>query len=158
MVAEVSFEPVEILLTDPESARTVLSKVWAAIKESLTAGARLILIVKPEPRTNPQNKKLHAMFGEIANQWEFMGRRWHAEDVKRLMVDAFHRATRDDPELAELWKSIGTPVTVPSIDGRGVVSLGLPTRQFPVPLASAFIEWMRAWGVDANIAFTDDRT
>ena len=109
-----------------------------------------------EPRkSREQEEKYHAMVGEIAAQFKFCDRLWDAEDMKRLLLDQFRRDTVKDPDFAELWKGMGVVEMAPSIDGAGVVALGVQSRKFPKKLASAFVEWLHAFGAERDIVFED---
>jgi hypothetical protein len=44
---------------------------------------------------------------------------------------------------------------MPSLDGTGVVTLGMPTRKFPKALASAMIDWLSAWMIEQDIDLAD---
>ena len=105
-----------------------------------------------EPRRKDiQNDKFHAQIGDIAKQCEFMGEKWSLEDWKRLLVDAFAKA------MAEA----GTPLrrggrVVPSLDGGGVVQLGIQTRDFRVKEAAEFIEYLYAWGSHKGVVWSDE--
>jgi hypothetical protein len=44
---------------------------------------------------------------------------------------------------------------VPSLDGSGVVQLGLQSRSLSRADASEFIEYLIAWGVDQGVIFSD---
>jgi hypothetical protein len=103
------------------------------------------------PKSRDQEKHYHALIGDIARQYVHAGRRWDAEDMKRLLVDAFRRETKDDPALREYWAAIGDFRLAPAIGADGFVMLGYPTRKFPKPLASAFIEWLIAFAVENDI-------
>ena len=96
-----------------------------------------------------QEEKYHAMVGDIAKQCTFMGQKWHANDWKRLLVDAFAKAMRE----------IGTPLhhdgrVVPSLDGERVVQLGIQTADFRVKEAANFIEYLYAYGVENDVVWT----
>lgn len=100
-------------------------------------------------RKNIQSEKFHAMIGDIAKQCTFMGQKWHANDWKRLLVDAFAKAMRE----------IGTPLhhdgrVVPSLDGERVVQLGIQTADFRVKEAANFIEYLYAYGVENDVVWT----
>ena len=43
----------------------------------------------------------------------------------------------------------------PSIDGMGVVALGVQTRKFGKKLGSVFIEWLYAFGAENDIKWRD---
>lgn len=114
-----------------------------------------IVIDDPLPaKSRDQEKKYHAMIGDIARQFEHCGKKWPAEDMKRLLVDQFRRDTAKDPAIAELWNSMGILEMAPALDGSGVVVLGIQTRRFPMRLASIFVEWLFAFGAELNIEWS----
>jgi NinB protein len=106
--------------------------------------------VKPPGKNREQEERYHAMIGDIARQWEFMGQKWHPDDMKRILVDAFSEAMRQ----------AGTPLhhdgrIIPSIDGRRVVQLGIQTSQFYKAEASNFIEYLFSFGAEVGIRWSD---
>lgn len=108
-------------------------------------------------KSREQEKLYHAQIGDIAKQYVHAGRKWEAEDMKRLLVDAFRRETKDDPVFREYWASFGDLRLAPPLgDADGFVALGYPTRRFPKPLASAFIEWNYAFGSENGIVWSRD--
>jgi hypothetical protein len=111
--------------------------------------------VKPPAKTREMEAKYHAQIDDIADQWMFCGRKWDAEDMKRLCIDQFRRDTIRDPDLAELWVGMGSVDMAPSLDGSGVVALGTQSRRFPKKLASAFIEWLNALGAEHDVRWSD---
>jgi hypothetical protein len=88
------------------------------------------------------------MIGDIADQFLFCGRKWDAESMKRLLLDQFRRDTKDD--FAEEWRSFGSVEMAPSLDGSGVVMLGIQSRKFSRKLARAFVDWLYAFGGDCD--------
>lgn len=139
----------------PKGVHSALLRAWTAIKPASEAMQWLEVVIRTVKRTSPQNRKLHAMFGDVAAQCQWIGRDWDAADWKRLLVDAFQRATITDPEFSALWAKVGVVRTVPSLDGAGVVTLGLQTRDFPVELAGHMIEWLLAWGAEAGVEWSE---
>jgi hypothetical protein len=106
--------------------------------------------VKPAPKSRDQEARYHAMIGDIAAQVSVLGRKWDREDMKRLLVDQF---VRD-------MQNMGTPLrnsghVVPSIDGTGIVQLGVQTRGFLKAEASAFIEWLFAFGAENEVVWSE---
>lgn len=102
-------------------------------------------------KSRDQEERYHAMIGDIARQWEFLGRRWHQDDMKRLLVDAFSKAMRD----------AGTPLhhdgrVVPSLDGERVVQLGIQTSKFYKREASEFIEYLSAFGSENGVEWSNE--
>lgn len=109
------------------------------------------MVVFSEPRKKrAQEEKYHAMIGEIAKQVEHIGRKWDADDMKRLLVD----------EFAEEMRLAGTPlhhdgrVTI-SFDGRRTVQLGIQTADFYVKEAAQFIEYLYAFGAARDVVFSE---
>lgn len=112
--------------------------------------------VEPPRKTRDQEERYHAMIGDIARQWQFCDRTWDAESMKRLLIDQFKRDTINDPEFRDLWKQVGAIDMAPSIDGTGVVALGVQSRRFPKPLATAFITWLFAFGAEVGVEWSNE--
>ena len=101
-----------------------------------------------EPKKSTvQEKKYHAMINDIAASCVFMNQAWSAKDWKRLLIAAFVDVMRDEA------KATGKPDpfadegrVVPALTGKGIVQLGVQSRGFTKPIASAFIEYLYAWG------------
>ena len=116
-----------------------------------------IVTVRPAGKTRPQEERYHAMIGDIAEQFTLHGRKWDNECMKRLLIDQFRRDTIKDPELAQAWAEFGHVELVPSIDGTGVVMMGIQSRNFSKVLASAFIEWLLAFGAETEIQWSNEK-
>lgn len=125
-----------------------------ACNDPIYAGFKVT--IAPPAKTRPQEERYHAMIADIAMQHEIHGRLWDNETMKRLLVDQFHRDTRNDEDLKKEWLGMGHIEMCPSIDGTGVVVLNFLTRQFSKKLAGAFIEWLFAFGAEAGIEWTDE--
>lgn len=109
----------------------------------------MVVISEPK-RRQIQNEKYHAMIGDIAAQVEYAGRKWDADDMKRLLVD----------EFAEEMRNAGSPLhhdsrVVPSFDGRRIVQLGIQTRDFYVKEAAQFIEYLYAFGAQHGVKWSE---
>jgi hypothetical protein len=112
------------------------------------------VLVKEPTRNREQEKKYHAQIGDIADQWLYLGVKWNAEDMKRILVNGFKEETKNDTDLAECWRSMGELKAVPGMHG-GLVVLGDQTRRFPKKLASAFVEWLYALGADVGVVWSE---
>lgn len=64
---------IEIRLHEPAQAHKAIMHAWGNAKDWLMAGHRLVLTIKPEPRTSPQNRLLHATIADIARQAQWAG-------------------------------------------------------------------------------------
>ena len=129
-------------LHTPEQAKTLMDKIWPKVKDSLRAGKKLRLEIKAESRSDEQNAKYHAMLSEIAVQAQHLGAKWSAEDWKRLLVDLFAKET-----------GLQGGKIIPSLDGTGIVQLGLQTRDFTKEQAMEFITFLEAWGAENGIIY-----
>ena len=117
------------------------------------------IVVRAATKSRAQEAHYHALIADIADQFEYAGRKWKPDDMKRLLVDAFKHETVSNPEnfpgLAELWRQMGDQRLAPSMNRDGFVVLGEQTRAFPVRLAAAFITWLQAFMSDHGITCTD---
>lgn len=104
--------------------------------------------IRTAKRTDGQNARMHAMIEDIARHEPH----FTAEVWKRLLVDQFKADTLNDefPKIKAYWLREKIEM-LPSLDRQRVVILGEQTRQFPVYVASAFVEWLYAWGADKEI-------
>lgn len=149
-----TFSPVTLMMrTEQQRSRLI---EWAQRMPLYPDQPYRVVIDDPLPaKSRDQEKKFHAMIGEIALVWEHFGRKWDAADLKRLLLDQFRRDTIKDPALQQLWWTMGEAQMVPSIDGTGFVMLGVQSRRFPAKLAAAFIEYLYAFGAELNIQWED---
>lgn len=134
------------ILAHPEARR----RAAAFIVESAPDGWHVR--IDPPVKKREQEERYHAMIGDIAKQCEHAGRRWDAESWKRLLID----------EFADEMRAAGTPLhhddsssVIPSLDGRRIVQLGLQSREFRVAEASAFIEFLFAFGEGHGVVWSD---
>jgi hypothetical protein len=126
-----------------DNATAVMGNLWPKVKEALASGKQLTLEIKSASKTCPQNSKYHAMIDEISQQASHLGAKWDAEDWKRMLVWQFCK----DSSLSE-------GKIVPSLDGTGIVQLGLQTRKFTKEQASEFVEFLHAWGAEHGIVYS----
>lgn len=129
-------------LQNTEQATALMASVWPKVKDTLKAGKQLRMEIKAESKTRDQEEKYHAMLGEIATQAQHLGAKWSAEDWKRLLVDLFAKET-----------GLQGGKIIPSLDGQGIVQLGLQTRNFTKEQAMEFITFLEAWGASNGIIF-----
>lgn len=110
------------------------------------------MVVFSEPvKKRAQEERYHAMIGDIAKQVEHIGRKWHTEDMKRLLIDDF----------ADEMRMAGTPLhhdgrVIPSLDGQRIVQLGIQSRDFYVKEAAQFIEYLFAFGAARGVQWSDE--
>jgi len=139
---------------NPVDARKLLyGPIWQHLKANAVAGNRRAVRICDQSKSRDAEEKYHAMIGDIAARVPVGGKLRDTETMKRLLVDQFKADTLTD--MADDWAKFGTIEMAPSLDGQRVVVLGTQTRHFTVKLASAFIEWLYAWGADAGVVFTE---
>ena len=131
-------------LQTAEQASALMASVWPKVKDTLKTGKQLRMEIKAESKTRDQEEKYHAMLGEIATQAQHLGAKWSTEDWKRLLVDLFAKET-----------GLQGGKIIPSLDGQGIVQLGLQTRNFTKEQAMEFITFLEAWGASNGIIFKD---
>lgn len=130
----------QLKLYAPEQAHAELTRLWPQIKAALQAGHKLQLTIKREAKSRDQEEMYHAIIGHIAKQASHLGAKWSAEDWKRFLVWQFAKEV-----------GISTGKLVPSLDGTGIVQLGMQTRKFTKDQASQFTEWLLAWAAQNGI-------
>jgi hypothetical protein len=117
----------------------------------MTAPDGHVVSIGPPNKKREQEEKYHAMIGDIAAQCQHVGRTWDEESWKRLLID----------EFADQMRAAGSPLhhdgagsVTPSLDGRRIVQLGIQSRRFWVAEASAFIEFLTAFGALNGVRWT----
>jgi len=120
----------------------------AACREVLAANDGLVMTISEPVKKREQEEKYHAMIGDIADQCLFMGEKWHKDDWKRLLIDAFAQAMREAGEPLHHDSRVS-----PSLDGHRVVQLGIQSKDFRVKEAANFIEYLQAYGVENGVRF-----
>lgn len=108
------------------------ASAWA--KAMISAGHRLVLELRPETRSDAQNRLLHSRINDIRNQCEWSGRRWDTEDWKRLLTAAWCRTRNEGVQM------------VPSLDGRGFDVLYQRTSKLTRRECAELSEYAMAWG------------
>ena len=138
-------ERLSIRCWEPAQAhKAIASQLWPMLKASLMAGRRMVLELRPETRSNPQNAKLHAMLTDIARQVEWAGQKRDAETWKRLMVAAWCRAEGEAVEF------------LPALDGKGVDLVFRHTSKMSRAEVASLIEYVTAWSAHAGVALHDE--
>jgi hypothetical protein len=127
-------------LIDKSQAKRLMTMLWPKVLVALDVGRKLTLEVKDASRSDEQNRKYHAIFGDIAKQAEHCGSKWDAEDWKRMLVWQYCKE-----------KQIEAGKVVPSLDMTGIVQLGQQTRKFTKEQASEFVEFLLAWCAENGV-------
>lgn len=130
-------ERITHVLYEPVQAHRFIVELWPVIKVSLMAGKRMILEVRPEKRSDAQNRRLWAMLNEISEQVDWHGNRLTPSEWKDLFTAALKRQK-----------------AVPGIDG-GFVVLGAHTSTMTKAEMSDLQELMTAFAAEREVIFKD---
>lgn len=125
-------------------AQALMNNIWPKVKSALEGGKKLELEIKQQSKSREQEKKYHAILGEIAKQATHFGSKWDADDWKRLLVFQFCKE-----------KNIEAGKVVPSLDMTGIVQLGQQTRKFTKEQASEFVEFLQAWCAQNGVTLSE---
>jgi len=101
------------------------------------AGHRLTLEVKPEKRSDAQNRRLWAMLTEISRQVDWYDQKLTAEEWKHVFS-----------------ASLSKQKVVPGLDG-GFVVLGLSTSKMTKGEMSDMQTLMEAFGAERGVTFAE---
>ena len=129
---------------DTRNKRDVMKLVWEVVGEFLKSNKTIFVEVRSVTRSDEQNKKLHAMLGDISKQKTFNGKTLNTEQWKMIFVSGHKIATGGNAEMA-----IG-------LEGE-VINLRESTAKMSVSRLSSLIEYISAWGANNDVKFTESR-
>lgn len=128
-------------LWEPVQAHTAIAHAWTQAKALLMAGHRLVLEIRPEKRSDAQNRLLHACLGEISKQLEWAGKKRDIDTWKRLLTAAWLRARGEPIEM------------LPAVDGHGVDIVFRRTSQLTKAECAELSEFVMAWAAEQGVKF-----
>ena len=113
------------------------------IDQAISAGGLVVKIGKATDRRNiEQNRKAHAMLGDISKQHKHYQQNYSVEVWKRLTMAAWLREEGENPLL------------IPSLDGQGVDMIFERSSNLSMKRMSSYIEWLYAYGAENNIKWS----
>lgn len=131
-------ERLTMSLYNAQQAHQAIQTAWKHAKGWLMAGdTRLTLEIRPEKRSDAQNRRLWAMLADIAAQVEWHGKKLGAEDWKAIFT-----------------ASLRSMNVVPNLDNTGFVVLGQSTSRMTKAEMSELQTLMEAFGADKGVRFT----
>ena len=132
-------------LHNAQQAHGAIQQAWRHAKGWLCAGGgRLVLEVRPETRSDQQNKLLHALFGDVAKQALWMGKKRTALEWKLLFVSGHSVATKEGADL------------VPGLEGE-FLNLRESTARMSKSRMASLLEYVMAWAVDHGVELREAR-
>lgn len=142
---------------DPENPRReeALAVACARIRQH---GQRAHILLADPVKTREQEAHYHAQLDDIAKQVQGHGRMRTREWWKRILIDACRHETRNDPDLRDLWDDFGDYELAPALNNDGLVVIGEQSRNFGVRLASAFIDWLYAFGAEHDVRWSEPKS
>jgi len=132
-------------LWEPTQAHRALTHVWTNAKAALMAGHRLTLELRPEKRSDAQNRLLHALLSDISKQKEWAGAKRDVDTWKRLLTAAWLRSRGEHIEM------------LPALDGKGVDIVFRRTSQLTKAECAELSEFVMAWAITNDIKIQEPR-
>lgn len=126
---------VTLSLWEPVQAHKAIMHAWSHAKNAVMAGHRLTLEIRPEKRSDAQNRRLWSMLSDISEQVEWHGHHLTPEEWKDVFTAAIKRTK-----------------VVPGLDG-GFVVCGQSTSQMTRREMSELQQLMEAFGAEHEVAF-----
>ena len=128
-------ERISLSLWEPIQAHKALMHAWGFVKPWILSGHRLTLEIRPEKRSDAQNRRLWAMLSDISAQVDWHGHRLTAEEWKDVFSAALKRTK-----------------VVPGLDG-GFVVCGQSTSKMTKAEMAELQTLMEAFGAEQGVRF-----
>ena len=137
-------ERLTMSLYNTQQGHQAIKTAWQHAKGWLGAGGqRLTLEIRPEKRSDAQNRLLHACLGEISKQIEWAGCKRDVDTWKRLLTAAWLRARGEHIEM------------LPALDGHGVDIVFRRTSQLTKAECAELSEFVMAWAAEHGIVLME---
>ena len=128
-------ERIVLPLWEPVQAHKALMHAWTHAKAWLMSGHRLTLEIRPEKRSDAQNRRLWAMLADISAQVDWYGQKLTSEEWKDVLSAGLKRTK-----------------VVPGLDG-GFVVCGQSTSRMTRAEMCELQELMEAFGAQQGVKF-----
>jgi hypothetical protein len=134
-----SDDRINVVLWSWAQAIDTLRRAAEWLRPKALAGQRFVLELRPETRSDAQNRLLHSRINDVRKQCEWAGRKWDTEDWKRLLTAAWCRTRNEGVEM------------VPAIDGKGFDVLYQRTSKLSRRECADLSEFVMAWGTQQGV-------
>ena len=132
-------------LYNAQQGHQAIQQAWAHAKGYLMAsGAPMVLEVRPETRSDRQNRLLHALFGDVSNQSEWMGKKRTPAEWKLLFVSGHAVATKQGADL------------VPGLEGE-FLNLRESTARMGKARMASLLDYVMSWAVEHGVELREAR-
>ena len=132
-------------LHNAQQGYQAIKQAWAHAKGHLVAsGAPMVLEVRPETRSDRQNRLLHALFGDVARQAEWMGKKRTPAEWKLLFVSGHAVATKQGADL------------VPGLEGE-FLNLRESTARMGKARMASLLDYVMSWAVEHGVELREAR-
>lgn len=128
-------ERLTLSLWERDQAHKAVMHAWAQAKKLIADGKRLTLELRPEKRSDAQNRRLWSMLADISEQVEWHGHRLTSEEWKDVFTAALKRTK-----------------VVPGLDG-GFVVCGQSTSRMTKAEMAELQTLMEAFGAQQEVRF-----
>lgn len=133
-------ERITMSLYNAQQAHQAIQTAWQHAKGWLMASdTRLTLEIRPEKRSDAQNRLLHACLSEISKQVEWAGAKRDVDTWKRLLTAAWLRARGEGVEV------------LPAIDGHGIDVVFRHTSKLTKAECAELSEFVMAWAAEHGV-------
>lgn len=129
---------------EPVQGHQQLQAAWTHAKAWLMAGHKLVIEVRPETRSDAQNKLLHALFSDVAAQAEWLGKKRDAAAWKVLFISGHAIATKESAEM------------VPGLEGEFCNIRESSARMSRARLCS-LVDYVQAWCANNDVELREAR-
>lgn len=134
-----SDDRMNIVLHNWPQAWQTLRDAAAWCKAKLQAGHRLVLEIRPQTRSDAQNRLLHSRLGDVAKHCEWAGQKRDADTWKRLFMSAWLRVHGEHVEV------------LPALDGHGVDIVYASTTKLSRKECADLSDYVMAWGSERGV-------
>ena len=132
-------------LYNAQQGHQAIQTAWAHAKGYLMAsGSTMVLEVRPETRSDRQNKLLHALFGDVARQAEWLGKKRTPAEWKLLFVSGHAVATKQGADL------------VPGLEGE-FLNLRESTARMGKARMASLLDYVMSWAIEHGVELREAR-
>ena len=128
-------ERISLSLWEPIQAHKALMHAWGFVKPWILSGHRLTLEIRPEKRSDAQNRRLWSMLHDISQQVDWYGQKLTDEEWKDVFT-----------------ASLKKQKAVPGLDG-GFVICGQRTSKMTKAEMAELQTLMEAFGAERGVNF-----